>query len=507
MIRGLLIVGLTMAALSSHSTNQFIVKYRKGVSPSQARGLFSQGGMPLFEGSPLSEKQGLYTVKFSMGLRPLAIQEQLDVLRSLPEVEYAQLDHPLTMRGQRDLSQALFSNEETYDEHMETLHNFHDISPQNPGTANVLAAWSEWGTGSGRNALDQEIVVAVIDAGIELNHEDLADNIFVNPAEIPGNGLDDDNNGHIDDVSGWNISNNSAIVFSDYYGHGTHVAGIIGARGGNGIGVAGVNWKVKILPVQIGGEGTLTSKVVKAYNYIIAMKRRWLLSGGWEGANIVVTNSSFGLDRADCNSGEYPIWNKLYNEMGRLGILSVVATANNPYDVDEVGDVPSTCSSDAIVAVTTLGRDGKIPQGHAYGAAAWGKKSIDMGAPGVNIYSTVTDSWYSFLSGTSMATPHITGAIAYMHSVATQSFALTALKHPEFAAQMLKKILLDSAAPVDSMENAVTSGGALDLAVAATAIGHYQVPSQGPNEKTLKERPLLLAQKRPAYQLALPPTE
>ncbi len=155
----------------------------------------------------------------------------------------------------------------------------------------------------------QNIVVAVIDEGIDVNHQDLQPNIWRNPGEIPGNGVDDDGNGYTDDVNGWDFIHNDNTVFdyslpsyppapsysADVDDHGTHVAGIVGAAGNNGLGVAGVNWQVNLMALKfLGPDGGTSADLLKAFAYAKMMRDRWLSSGGTQGANIRITNNSYG---------------------------------------------------------------------------------------------------------------------------------------------------------------------------------------------------------------------
>ena len=215
-----------------------------------------------------------------------------------------------------------------------------------------VSAVKAWDIARG-NFSGRETVVAVIDGGVDIEHEDLADNIWNNQQEIPGNNVDDDNNGYVDDINGWNVYRNMGQIEKD--NHGTHVAGIIGAKGNNQIGVTGINWKTKIMGISGASGDTIT--VLKAYNYVLKQKKLYLESNGSKGANIVATNSSFGIDYADCNSTEYTLWNDVYEELGKVGILNVVATINNEVNVDVEGDVPSGCDSEYVISVTNTNID------------------------------------------------------------------------------------------------------------------------------------------------------
>ncbi|MCY4644342.1 MAG: S8 family serine peptidase [Bacteriovoracales bacterium] len=328
-------------------------------------------------------------------------------------------------------------------------------------------AWKRYGVG-GKDVRGNDIVVAVIDNGFDLGHIDLSDNWFVNGFEIPGNGIDDDRNGYVDDYLGHSIGEKDPDSPSLSGGHGNHSAGIIGAVADNGIGVAGLNWKVKIIPIEVPYWNLKTSHVIEAYSYVLAMKKRWLETYGKKGANIVATNFSLGFNFADCTDEDYRVWNDLYDEMGALGILSVVATMNVPKNVDEEGDVPSSCSSEFIVAVTnTMVSGGKNPD------AGYGKTSIDLGAPGTDILSTVFNHDYKEKTGTSSAAPHVAGAIAYLHSVASE-VTQRALFHDRAATTLnFKKILMESARPHASLRQTV-SGGSLDVFAAAALLKEYE---------------------------------
>ena len=466
--------------LLAHGAGTFIVKYKDGYTPATSLRGRSLGN--LFDGEVISSENSLYTIEFPLGLNAQAIHDQLERLRSLPEVEYVQMNHALELRGYDSL---LVFTSISNDTHLNFLWNFYGVNSPHDGTANIFAAWDHYGSG-GQDRDGNEVVVAVVDAGFDLDHEDLRDNIFVNRSEIPGNGIDDDNNNYIDDYMGVNlIETGRPSRFSD---HGTHVAGIIGARGDNGIGIAGVSWGVKILPVTLnfgGYKGLTTVDVLKAYTYILEMKRRWRLSGGKEGANVVAANSSFGFDRAKCDRGEFPAWNDLYQQMGEEGILSVVATSNRPVDVDMVGDVPSGCSSNYVVSVTTSYRQNTTVNRYL---GAWGGQSVDLAAPGENIYSTISGSKYYHKKGTSMATPHVAGAVGYLYSIASSQLIGLSYRYPGMIALLIKDILLRSTRPLEVLEGRVVSGGTLDLFLAAQNLDRlmllqfprdeYYIPSQ-----------------------------
>ena len=306
----------------------------------------------------------------------------------------------------------------------------------------------------GVTPLGDTIVVAIVDGGMLLTHADLIPNLWTNWGEIPGNGIDDDNNGYIDDIHGWNAYSSNGSIPSD--GHGTHVAGIVGAKGNNGNYVSGVNWDVKLM--ALGGSSGTTSIVLEAYGYILDQRAIYDSTGGASGAFVVATNSSFGVNNADCNSATYSLWNDMYNAMGQYGILSCGATMNNNSNVDVTGDVPTGCESDYMVSVTNTTRNDSKNSGAAYGAT-----TIDLGAPGTQILSTYTGGGTSSLSGTSMASPHVAGAIGFMHASMSSGLASFYRSSPDQGAIIIKQIILDGTDQLASLNGITVSGGRLNL--------------------------------------------
>ncbi len=311
-------------------------------------------------------------------------------------------------------------------------------------------------------------VVAVIDYLFDLGHEDL--NFFVNYNEIPGNGIDDDGNGYIDDVNGWNVFTGNGDIngAGAGAGHSTHCAGIVGAIGNNGKGVAGVSWGTKILPVA--GSSTQEANVVEAYNYVREMRLLYNNTFGTKGAYVVATNSSFGVDAR--HPADFPIWCAMYDSMGAVGILSATATSNSSADVDEVGDIPTECPSKWMISVTnTNWNDQRI--------AAFGKTSIDLGAPGFGIRSTVPPSSYGNMSGTSMACPHVAGTIAAMYSYACKSLIDKYYEQPDTVALLIKDYLLQGAEWNSTLNNRSTTNGRLNLYRSVYNLNKYNCDSCG----------------------------
>jgi len=360
-------------------------------------------------------------------------------LERLPAVQLAQLNHVVQHRS-------TVPNDSSF------LHQWSlDNTGQNGGLVDAdIDAPEAWDITTGGNTVfGDTIVVAVIDGGVELDHPDL--NLWKNYGEIPNNGIDDDLNGYIDDFDGWNAYNDNGILFSDL--HGTHVAGIIGARGNNGTGVSGVNWNVQIMPIS--GSSQSEAVVVAAYSYALEMRLLHRYTNGKKGAYVVATNSSFGVDFG--HPDNFPIWCMMYDSLGSAGILNAGATMNLGVNVDSVGDVPSSCSSEYLIAVTNTTRRDTLNPGAAFGAS-----SIDMGAPGTDILSTGLDSLYAGLTGTSMATPHVAGVISLIYAAACPSLIAEYENHPALVSQWVKQLILDGGDALADLQGRTLSGKRLN---------------------------------------------
>ena len=291
------------------------------------------------------------------------------------------------------------------------------------------AAWANNKIGS------STVYIGIIDEGYQYDHIDLVANAGVNPGEIPNNGIDDDSNGYIDDIYGWDFDGNNNTVYDGVADdHGTHVAGTIGAVGGNGIGVAGVCWNVKLLNAKfLGATSGSTANAVKAVDYFTALKNK--------GVNIVATNNSWG-------GGGYT--QSLYDAIQRAnnaGVLFVAAAGNNGANIDKRLSYPAAYSNANIVAVASITSTGALSSFSNYGV-----KNVDIGAPGSNINSTLPGNTYGPYSGTSMAAPHVSGAIALYRSLNSTATML-----------QTRTAILNAATKTTSLNLKCVTGGRLNV--------------------------------------------
>lgn len=353
---------------------------------------------------------GLYRVTLPNGVN---VAQGLAYYQSQVYVRYAQPDYVVSL--------SKTPNDPSFSQQW-GLNN----TGQSGGTPNAdISAPEAWNisTGSGRT------IVAVIDSGVDYTHPDLAANIWTNRGEIAGNGIDDDRDGYIDDVHGWDFANNDNNPMDDH-GHGTHVAGIIGAVGNNGVGVDGVNWKVQIMPLKFltaSGTGNL-SNAIRALNFAVA-----------HGAT--VSNNSYS------GGGYYQAFYDAVKAAQAKGHIFVAAAGNNSVNTDSSPAYPSSYNLDNIVSVAAVDRNDNLASFSNYGVG-----TVDIAAPGVNIYSTYKNNNYITMSGTSMAAPFVTGAIALLRDL-----------HPNWSYQQVISQIYGSVDPMSSLKGKVKTGGRLNV--------------------------------------------
>lgn len=381
----------------------------------------------------LSELASIYL--FSLGDASADSEEVLRTIQSLPTVVAAQLNHYVEDRATPNDPQ--FGSQ------------WHHVD----GSDNDIDSDEAWDiTTGGSTANGDRIVVAVLEGGgANYNHVDLIGNHWTNSLEIDGNGVDDDGNGYVDDVNGWNAASGSDAISPG--GHGTAVSGMIGAVGNNGNGGAGVNWDVEIMQIQM---GSLTeSNVIAAYNYPYTMRNLYNTTGGSQGAFVVATNASWGIDNA--NPSNYPVWCAYYDDLGAAGILNCGATANNNVNIDVVGDMPTGCGSDYMVAVTAT-NSSDVRTFSGYGAT-----TIDLGAPGEAVFLPSGSTGYSATSGTSFASPCVAGGIALVYSAPCADLASSALTSPQATANAVRGYILDGVDAVSNLASETVTGGRLNV--------------------------------------------
>jgi subtilisin family serine protease len=415
---------------------QLLIKYRTATKGSR----LSSDILAMIQGSIVEEistgamelanaRKGVKTGDLILVDTKLGTEAAIEKLRNMPEIEYAEpnwiYQHFATSND------PFYTNGSLWGMYGDAT------SPTNQYGSQAGEAWAAGNTGS------NNVWIGIIDEGYMYTHEDLAANAGTNPGEIAGNGIDDDGNGYVDDVYGWDFDGNNNTVFDGVDDdHGTHVAGTIGAVGGNAKGVAGVVWNVKMMNAKfLGKNGGTTANAIKSVDYFTDLKTR-------HGINIVATNNSWG-------GGGFS--QGLYDAIERAnaaGILFIAAAGNSTNDNDASPSYPASYNNTNIIAVASITSSGGLSS-----FSNWGATSVDLGAPGSAINSTVPKrsqgkvvSGYASYSGTSMATPHVAGAAA-----------LYAASHPGASASTIKGAIMNSTVGTSSLSGKCVTGGRLNV--------------------------------------------
>lgn len=377
----------------------------------------------------INTRKGITAGELLLVSSKLGTMEAIAALKNSPEIEYAEPNW---------IYQHFATSNDTYYTNGSLWGMYGaTTTPANSFGSKAGEAWAAGHTGS------TDVYVGVIDEGAQYSHEDLAANFWFNTFDL-ADGIDNDGNGYIDDVHGWDFDKNDNSTYDGTQDdHGTHVSGTIGALGGNGKGVAGINWKVTIISAKfLGRRGGTTANAIKAVDYITDLKKR-------HGLNIVATNNSWG------GGGFSQGLQDAIERANAANILFCAAAGNGGSDGvgdnnDATASYPSNYPNANVIAVASITNSGSMSSFSNYGA-----NTVDIGAPGSGIYSTLpnsTNNGYGSYSGTSMATPHVTGACA-----------LYASTHAGATANQIKVAILGSAAPTASLSGKCASGGRLNV--------------------------------------------
>jgi thermitase len=407
---------------------EILVRFRAGVTQSEIESIAQRLNDQVED--QIESVSGLEVIEDEDGKDAESVVAQY---RALPEVEYAELNTEIKLDHEDSGRKHTHADDEMFFRQWGLFNN-----GQNGGAAGAdISAMRAWALTTGSD----QVVVAVLDSGVDYSHPDLANNIWTRPPIIMAYRDDDlTPEGPVDDAHGFNVVEDNGDPMDDN-GHGTHCAGIIGAEGGNGIGIAGVNWSVKIMPLKfMDAEGIGTTKdAIEAINYVIDRKRA--------GVNVRIISASWG------STAKSRALEDVIRKAGDEGILFVAAAGNSSSDNDQMPHYPSSYNLGNIISVAALSRNDQLASFSNYGV-----KSVDVAAPGAEILSTYLKNGFEEKSGTSMATPFVAGVAA-----------LVIAKNPKISVDDLRALLLKSVDSVPSLKGKVSSSGRINAAKAVGA--------------------------------------
>ena len=405
--------------MPQYKEGELLVKFRPGVRSNRLRQINTNTGLRLLRRFPRFRLRHMKITAPGLSV-PMAVK----LLNRLPEIEYAEPNYIHRV-------QAI-----PVDPHFHHLWGLNNTG-QTGGAADAdIDAAEAWDIVTG----DPNVVVAVIDTGVDYTHGDLAHNMWINPLEIPRNGLDDDDNGYIDDIYGIDAVNDDSDPMDDY-DHGTHVAGTIGAIGDNGFGVSGVNWDVRIMALKFLGADGFGSDAgaIECLNYVTTMKEDF-------GINIKLTNNSWG------GGGFSESLSDAIQRTAGSGILFVAAAGNNASDNDLLPFYPASYSLDNIISVAASDHNDRLASFSNFGLL-----NTYLTAPGVDILSTTPSNTFDFFSGTSMAAPHVSGVAALLWA-----------DDPSLTYMQVKERILGSVDEIPNLHGRALTAGRLNALNALT---------------------------------------
>lgn len=415
----LLFFSLNLFASNPHSPKHLIVKMKKGKSvPS----LNSIERVDHYYGD-------LYKLKVTNVIEVERILKKLDLTEYI-EKDYLGTKNKLAQKDHM-IESEIKSVKNTFDD-PDVRRQWHLKNSSDNGISALEAYQNR------RRESRETVIVAVVDTGIDYNHEDLRDVLWANEGEIPNNGIDDDGNGYIDDVHGINtLQRNKQGVASgevmDTHGHGTHVSGIIGATQNNGKGIAGIASNVKIMGIRTVPNSGDEKDTDVIESFIYAAKN---------GAKII--NCSFGKSHNEGGMAVSETIDHIYKE---YGTIVIAAAGNDSKNIDRKKVYPASFENQSLLVVASTTSYGSLSYFSNYGT-----QNVDIAAPGSSIYSTVIGNRYQSMSGTSMASPVVAGLAAEVLS-----------RFPDLGAVELKQTLMNTVSKVRSFRRKVSSGGRGDL--------------------------------------------
>ncbi|MCP1126249.1 S8 family serine peptidase [Bacillus sp. 3103sda1] len=409
-----------------YKNDEVLIKFKNNYSIENLEGITKNLG--------LAKKQDLGpNVKLVNFKSNSNLEDVLKILNSLPQVEYAEPNYLLQAS---DMANTSAVSDPLYGQLWGMKNTGQTIDGITGRSGIDIKAETAWAMTKGSS----NIIVAVIDTGIDISHPDLRDRIWRNPGEIAGDNIDNDNNGYVDDINGWDFYHNDNTVYDTYDGdkHGTHVSGTI-AGTTNTSGVIGIAPNIKIMPLKfIGPNGGYTSDAVLAINYAKA-KGVKISSNSWGGGSFSQT---------------------LYDAIKNSNSLFVAAAGNNGENSDAIPAYPAAYDLPNILSVAAINNQGNLAYFSNYGV-----KSVDVAAPGVSVLSSVPGGAYEYYNGTSMATPHVSGTAALILS-----------RNASSTPAILKDTILKTVTPLSSLKGLLETGGLLNAGSAVNYQPDNEIP-------------------------------